>query len=70
MGKVHVGDKLLSLSFLTGGGEGEWMDGRMRGVTKVSRQIREKDGSAYECDSHASERLLANVLLAWLRHNE
>ena len=38
MGKVHVGDKLLSLSFLTGGGEGERMDGRMRGVTKVSRQ--------------------------------
>ena len=70
MGKVHVGDKLLSLSFLTGGGEGEWMDGRMRGGTNVSRQIREKDGSAYECDSHASERLLANVLLAWLRHNE
>ena len=46
------------------------MDGRIRGDTKVSRQIREKDGSAYECDSHASERLLANVLLAWLRHNE
>ena len=55
---------------MTGGGEGEWMDGRMRGGTNVSRQIREKDGSAYECDSHASERLLANVLLAWLRHNE
>ena len=58
------------LTFDRWGGEGEWMDGRMRGGTNVSRQIREKDGSAYECDSHASERLLANVLLAWLRHNE
>ena len=70
MDKGGVGDKLHSISLLTGGGEGEWMDGRMRGDTNVSRQIRGKDGSAYECDSHASERLLANVLLAWLRHNE
>ena len=38
MGKVHVGDKLHCISLLTGGGEEEWMDGRMRGVTKVSRQ--------------------------------